>query len=322
MKIVAWLVLIVVAPGVISIGHADGWDPDTRANNLVAEGIKGTRHNMTMSYMEDDFPQFVVTMDIYRNNYGEVCVYCHTPHGANTSSGGLRMPLWNRTVNPSLTYQPYDMPTTLGFAGEQNVTHPGPASLTCLSCHDGVTAVDSIINMPGSGPDRYMESQETSVNTGFLGGWSTSTYVHYSLGACAYQCHNEGMPADFSNFVTGAGPSGVGEPYLMQTVSSVDLRDDHPIGVLYPTALTNQAWVGFRVINAEVPGRYAFFDDGNGRADKDEIRLYDSGEGFEVECASCHDPHGVPDAANVEFIPSFLRVSNEASALCLTCHIK
>jgi cytochrome c553 len=72
-----------------------------------------------------------------------------------------------------------------------------------------------------------------------------------------------------------------------------------------------------------------------------------SGEGSEVECASCHDSHGVPSAgAGSRFNPSFLRVNNGigegmnydgntpttagisgivsdgASALCQTCHAK
>ena len=33
----------------------------------------------------------------------EVCVYCHTPHGADTSAV---VPLWNKTL-PSSTYQRY-----------------------------------------------------------------------------------------------------------------------------------------------------------------------------------------------------------------------
>jgi hypothetical protein len=67
-----------------------------------------------------------------------------------------------------------------------------------------------------------------------------------------------------------------------------------------------------------------FFDlNGNGRPDTREVRVYDSGDGFEVECASCHDPHGVPSAgAGSSFIPTFLRVANAGSALCLTCHTK
>jgi len=320
MRRACWLALAVIMQGMVSMAHADGWDPDSKADNLVSRGMEDTRHNLSLTYLEGGtgFGGPVI-MEFAMNAYGEICVYCHTPHGANTSSG-VGMPLWNRTITAGLTYTPYSTPTTLGFAGEQTVTDPGPASLTCLSCHDGVTAIDSIINMPGSGG--YRALQETEVNTAFLSEWvQLNPAAHLSLDGCAHACHNDGGPAEFRNFIIGAGTDANGQ-YDRQSGNVVDLSDDHPIGVLYPTALTNQAWVGFRVMDVEMPGRYAFFDDGNGRLDKYEIRAYDSGDGFEVECASCHDPHGVPDAANVEFIPSFLRVSNEGSALCLTCHIK
>ena len=50
---------------------------------------------------------------------------------------------------------------------------------------------------------------------------------------------------------------------------------------------------------------------------------FESGDGFEVECGSCHDPHGVPSGGNGSaFLPTFLRVTNAGSAVCLTCHNK
>ncbi|MGK7346405.1 MAG: cytochrome c3 family protein, partial [Candidatus Nitrospinota bacterium M3_3B_026] len=96
--------------------------------------------------------------------------------------------------------------------------------------------------------------------------------------------------------------------------------DDHPVGVNLPDTNTYD----FKEPTA-TDGALKFFDgDGDGRADPDEVRFYDTGEGYEVECASCHDPHGVESAGpGSEFIPSFLRVNNNnASSLCLTCHDK
>ena len=120
------------------------------------------------------------------------------------------MPLWNRTVDSSLSYQLYTdaIATTLQLAGDQTATDPGPASLTCLSCHDGVTAIDSIINMPGSG--NYRAAQRESVDLGFLAGWSATTSSNVPLSRCAEQCHNPGLPGfpspgDFTKFVIGAG---------------------------------------------------------------------------------------------------------------------
>ncbi len=66
-------------------------------------------------------------------------------------------------------------------------------------------------------------------------------------------------------------------------------------------------------------GTRFFFDDGDSNMEKQEVRVYDG----KVECASCHDPHGVPSGgAGSTFKPTFLRVANTGSALCLTCHTK
>ena len=319
MKRASWVALVVVAQGFGSIALAEGWDPNSKAPNLVSGGIENTRHNMTMSYLN----RVDTEMDFRRNDYGEVCVYCHTPHGANDSQDAARMPLWNRTVNPSLTYRVYTdaIATTLQLAGDQVATDPGPASLTCLSCHDGITAIDSIINMPGSG--MYQASQEETSDPVFLRKWVQNITADSSnLHDCATLCHNPGgSPGNFMPFVIGGGTDSNGN-YVQPDGGVVDLRDDHPVGVLYPTATAGAPGVDFFPMNVMIPGKYAFFDDGNGRADKYELRAYDSGQGYEIECASCHDPHGVPDSGGVTFIPSFLRVENTGSALCLTCHDK
>ena len=81
---------------------------------------------------------------------GEVCVYCHTPHQANTAFTGA--PIWNKAT-PTTTFNMYGGGSTgVGtVAGTKTDTDPGASSLACLSCHDGVSAVDSILNAPGSG---------------------------------------------------------------------------------------------------------------------------------------------------------------------------
>ncbi len=365
-SVVAMLCMLPVL--VLSSGSsfADGWlggDSDSpggnaefpsRAGNVIKDretfgvrgsigGIANTRHNLTMSYSG----AVVGLMDGYRNDYYEICVYCHTPHGANSTAAA---PLWNRTVTSReyILYQDKSSgndPAALTGTFSQ----PGPNSLTCLSCHDGVTAIDSIINMPTqlSGEFRagYQREQETGVDSAFLDRWSgnalgtgspgdPSGVAHAALGgpSTCLACHSppaDGAPAlapDFENFVIG-----------------IDLADDHPIGVTYPTKFN--ASVDFNEPDIKT-GRIAFFDiNGNAHADPDEIRLYDTGDGYEVECGSCHDPHGVRVrnsaalgvADQNKIVPSFLRVgsvdalipntrarprANVGSNLCLTCHVK
>jgi hypothetical protein len=273
-------------------------DLGTRFSNQGS--IANTRHNMTQRQPGGGGPNGV-TMDQYRSDYGEICVYCHTPHGANTA---YRLPLWNRTVKPT-TYQLYSSTQMT-----QNVTQPGLNSIACLSCHDGQVAIDSVINMPGSG--RFLQAQETVQDDGFLNTWTNPSGLgpgsHMKLTECM-ACHSP-----------GAGALGAGATDFTAFVIGTDLRNDHPVGVTYPAVGPN---VDFRAPSATV-GNVRFFDaNGNGRADKNEIRLYDTGEGFEVECATCHDPHGVPASGNSgPFTLSFLRVPNTSSAVCLTCHVK
>jgi predicted CXXCH cytochrome family protein len=65
-----------------------------------------------------------------------VCLPCHTPHNARAETPGQEMVLWNHAV----TEQTFEMYTTLA---EHEGGQPEGASKLCLSCHDGVTAIDS-----------------------------------------------------------------------------------------------------------------------------------------------------------------------------------
>ena len=295
--------LSILFAGLSTASLADGWDPDSTATNIGS--IANTRHNLTLSYNIAAGGQGLI-MNFARNNYGAICVYCHTPHGANKQAGAA--PLWNRTVNPG-NYTIYDRETTLGLAGRIGL--PGPNSLTCLSCHDGTIAIDSVLNMPGSAG--YGNNETGSSDLAFLDQWPNAGGAgtagnHFRMGdpagaagsvadnTCANSaCHatKGGARADFRVFVLGT-----------------DLRDDHVVSIKFPT--TFGPGIDFNEPNVKVPGKWAFFDDnGDNIAEKGEVRLYDSGEGPEVECASCHDPHGVPsNGAGTKFNPSFLRVNN------------
>ena len=66
---------------------------------------------------------------------GEICVPCHTPHNADNTIAFS--PFWNHEVT-NQTFTLYSSPS-LDHEPEQ----PRGPSLLCLSCHDGVTAVDS-----------------------------------------------------------------------------------------------------------------------------------------------------------------------------------
>lgn len=302
--------------------------------------IANTRHNLTQSTatVNPTVPAVYLEMDKARNDYGEVCVYCHTPHAANTT---IALPLWNRT-NKATTYNTYNSSTLT-----QPVSQPGPNSLSCLSCHDGTVAIDSIINMPGSGG--YNAAQETQgtgdlasqkASGAFLDTWKNSnlaagrqnTTNHLGLNSNTRAaagtlmgdglgtsgcigCHND--PAT----TTSLFYAGVAADFTIFNIGT-DLRNDHPVGIRYPAMGPG---VDFRPTTG-VLNNIAYFDtDGNGKMEPKNLRLYNTGQGYEVECASCHDPHGVAPGTGptpTTFNKTFMRVSNSGSDLCLTCHVK
>jgi hypothetical protein len=307
MKIKAgWLVGILLASVLSGAWISADADTDLPTKFTNRGSIANTRHNMTQRQATGG-PNSTF-MAPFRNDYEEVCVYCHTPHGANAN---VQIPLWNRTIRTT-TYTTYNQLGTSTLT--QAVSQPGPNSLACLSCHDGQVGIDSVINMPGSGG--YNVNQATEQSNTFLDAWKDGAdgAAHMGLSTTNRQesclaCHSSGAGAlgrratDFEVFAIGT-----------------DLRNDHPVGVRFPAAGPG---VDFRAPTATRIGVAWFDTDGNTRPDTNEVRMYDSGEGFEVECASCHDPHGVPSAGTGStFNRTFLRVTNAGSQLCLTCHTK
>ena len=70
----------------------------------------------------------------------QVCVFCHTPHGASNFPGS---PLWNR----QLSNQTYTVYTSSSLDAEDimgQLDQPGGSSKLCLSCHDGTLAIGTV----------------------------------------------------------------------------------------------------------------------------------------------------------------------------------
>ncbi len=99
----------------------------------------------------------------------QVCVFCHTPHGAENLPGA---PLWNRATSGA-TYTPY---TSTSINATDITATPGGSSKLCLSCHDGTLAIgavnvangliDPTIAMSGTGAGGIMAPGEGET-TGF-----------------------------------------------------------------------------------------------------------------------------------------------------------
>lgn len=143
--------------------------------------------------------------------YNEVCVYCHTPHGANTANNG---PLWNKNFNTDVTSYTLYKSATL----DTTPSPPGKVSLLCLNCHDGSTGVSAVRNPPNSG---WVDT------VGFVG-HSTMT-PGQSFGECGL-CHTPG------------GLYGGGIHFATHAYMGTDLGDDHPIGIGFPAAAVDNGF--------------------------------------------------------------------------------
>lgn len=97
--------------------------PDVRAQSIIH-----TQHNLSISG----------SGQVRALNESEICIFCHTPHNSLPSS-----PLWNKD-DPGYTYTLYHSSTVEAVPGQ-----PDGASILCLSCHDGTTALGSVLSRSG-----------------------------------------------------------------------------------------------------------------------------------------------------------------------------
>src|SRR6266567_1240075 len=102
------------------------------AYTAAGGGIVGSKHDMN---------QWVANGDPYQR----VCAYCHTPHHAIKSDVLDYNPLWAHTLNESVTFSKYQSASL-----NASITDPlvGPSRL-CMSCHDGVIAIDQHYSIDG-----------------------------------------------------------------------------------------------------------------------------------------------------------------------------
>jgi len=280
--------LVLLGAGVLTVPHA-------------AAQIKDTKHNFGSS------ASAATRLNSFSGT-GEICVFCHTPHGSDTSAA---VPLWNRTLGTPSNYTTYN---SLGTSSLDGATAPvGSVSLACLSCHDGTQAMNVLINAPGSGK---------TVAGYTAGSWGSSTGIETT------------------------GLVGRMKSDLIANLSQ-DLQNDHPIGIQYaggpdgtiPAAGTDYTSFkdkDFKTAKSDqLNGQPVWWVETTGSGDgrqKTDMQLYTrkdatsvnknaagntftiSGAQPFVECASCHDPH----TTNT----TFLRIANTGSAVCLACHSK
>jgi hypothetical protein len=309
------------------------------ASSAFAAGIAGsivnTRHNLGATGSTVGTPNNTA-------DTGEICIFCHTPHGGDNSAP---VPLWNKVLSTG-NFSVYDQlgTSTLDAA----VGDVGSVSLACLTCHDGTQAIDNIINAPGSGG-----FDPTGGGANGLG-WNWSS-------------------PDGTLDTNGAFTGGISAGNIWQI--GTDLTNDHPVSMQYAGGgysvgnpnggafgtgtrdvdfapalqITSNRWYVDNKVMASTTESTA------NEFDKWDFKLYtrDTSTGMRttlngatfageeepfVECGSCHDPHfqtttflrmqGTTDLTTVRTpIGSTTSVaaadqSNTGSQVCLTCHTK
>jgi len=182
----------------------------------------------------------------------QICVFCHTPHGANVDldlDGAVDSdhptrppaPLWNRIIS---TMSAFTMYTSATMNADCDAT-PSPLSLVCLSCHDAANASIGILDMDGAVSAADVHSLVNNPNRGGI----------TSPRNCTVFCHSVGGIDSLQPFWE-VGP---------------DLTNDHPISMTYPTPDID-------------PDFFVPPDIQRGWSD---VKLYMG----RVECPSCHNPH-------------------------------
>lgn len=275
---------------------------DTYVVGDAASGIANSRHNLGGAGL------FTRT-----GNTTEICVYCHTPHHTNTVNN--IKPLWNRNAETSLAaYTAYG--TTAAGTIISN-TDLGSTTLACLSCHDGTTTYDNLVNAPGK--------------NGVIQGGSDRGWLFVALDSVV------------SDFMTSE-----------RLNIGVNLSNDHPVSVPYRDRVAGLRPTNTVISSIDLTAGLATstfgYDNGNLGKNLWAVKGYISDTAvindllretngqLRVECSSCHDPHfnnkswnevdgtysDVASAQETESNGLFLRRvgGNTGSGLCRTCHNK
>ena len=254
---------------------------------LAATGVVGSKHDLTAATGPAGGQQTAAT--------DQVCVFCHTPHGASNDAA-VAVPLWNKVLGAPGSYTQYS--TLLLPSFDATEAPVGSVSLACLSCHDGTQAVDVVLNLPGPG------------------GYSATGG---QIGALLVMPPAGGPLPNLTPDLTDDHPISMQYAAGGPTAADPDGEYTGPFGdpdfesVWKASVNTNPIWwvdspvgtVGTREKTDMI--LYA-------RADLGAVQPF-------VECGSCHDPHNGSSGVAADQV-EFLRVVNTASQICTSCHIK
>ena len=116
------------------------------AGSVPGTGIFNSIHDLTNGPDGTGAPLSVPGFAV--DSQKRLCAYCHTPHhailaGSAEANGADSLPLWSHQVS-NVNYTPFASATFTPLGGQSMSPDPlTGSSRLCMSCHDGITAVDN-----------------------------------------------------------------------------------------------------------------------------------------------------------------------------------
>ncbi|MCK4587131.1 MAG: hypothetical protein KAU29_07305, partial [Gammaproteobacteria bacterium] len=159
--------------------------------------VRNTKHNLSALSSG-------VSRNVQASTEDEICVFCHTPHGANLQAEG---PLWNRNLSGAV-YNTYESGSLDATPEGVALGQPNSISKLCLSCHDGTIAIGSVRVLNGA--------------------WVSGTTSIVMNGV-------EDVGGSLDSMPVGAGENSGFTRRL-----GTDLTNDHPISFTYDSALATK----------------------------------------------------------------------------------
>lgn len=280
-------VTILLCAAALATGAATGAFAASQSYTAGA-GVNASPHNIN---------RIVSGADAYDTGAtdGRTCAYCHTPHHAIVDPDiASYNPLWSHELTNG-TFTGYKSPTlTAGALAAASDPLIGPSRL-CMSCHDGVIAVDqhygsAIKNIVKNSGDTW-----GGIDVGDAEG-TTLTNDHpigFDFDVAATNDKNGGVyngifpgTRKFSVTIPGAGAKGIGSNPVADSAATNMFATAG--GATIDRLIGDLMWSD----GASTPKSY-------------------------MTCASCHDVH------NKENPEGYLLINvQKESKICLTCHNK
>lgn len=221
--------LIFILTGIILLWSSSAYAAGPPGSLGEGDGVNSNPHNLSTLSSNAVKADAVQT---FPGKETEICVFCHTPHGATPQST-----LWSRyspdlmgsfPIRAGLSISDVGIIATTGYNAASS-DYPNGASKLCLSCHDGVTAIGTLtngdmidmtipdlslraskINLAASHPVSFVYNSTVQTYLGASYIWPTTAYLD---GGSRVQCttchqpHQDTMATLFLPFWRGTGAS-------------------------------------------------------------------------------------------------------------------